>query len=116
MLQTAYLEPGTFNSNALSVETSLYEQYQPEFEDDEKLYSQSKNSNLQSDISIGSSLNWGKIIFNTFTNGLNSFSITPSDFDTELEQAIATLLVLFRSLMYVLMVFEAYLIFKNRKG
>ena len=110
-----YQNPTIYDDNHLSVEQSLYEQYGENFKDDDA-FSGVKNRDYQQETSIGNSLSWGKILLDVFLNGINPFSFTPNDFDTNVEQIVAQMLVIFRSLMYILLLVEVIMFFKNKKS
>jgi hypothetical protein len=110
-----YVNPALYDSSHLSVEQSLYEQYGSEFANDDPFSGVTNRDSLQ-ESSIGNSLSWGKILLDIFLNGINPFSFKPNDFNTAIEQIVAQILVLFRSLMYILLIVEIIMFFKNKKS
>jgi hypothetical protein len=109
-----WLNPQSYDSNYFSVEKSIYEDYGQQMKNDD-LYTSVKNTDIQQEPTIGNSLTWTKLVWDIFATGLNPFSFTPNDFNTPIEKIGAWMLMLFRSLMYILIIIEIIMLLKNKK-
>ena len=49
------------------------------------------------------------------TNGINPFSVSPEDFSHPVEQMVVGVFGLFRLVMGILLIFEIFLVLKNKK-
>lgn len=79
-------------------------------------YSGVTNREFQQETSIGNPISWGKVLLDTFRCGLNPFGFTANDFEHTMEKMVAFIIMLFRSLMWILLILEIYLLFKNKKA
>lgn len=113
--QSAYANITTYSADYIRNELQLYESYEQQFTDDDIIYGGLKNKETLTDPTIGSSLNWGKILLDVFVYGINPFSINSNMFETYIEQMFADLLMTFRLFMWVLLGVEGYFVIKNKK-
>lgn len=111
-----YHDPTNENNDQITTEQQLMEQYEEEIQSNEGIWGGVKRR--ASDLfenTIGNPIKWGYTILKIFIRGLNPFSFSASDFTHPIEQAIANILILFRSLlMGVVVGVSAYMFFKNK--
>lgn len=82
---------------------------------DDTLYSGIKNKDYITETTVGNPITWTQIIFDVLNKGFNPFAITPSDYDTYIENAFAWLLNFVKSIFSLIAILEIYMLFKNRK-
>lgn len=110
---------GLWNSqeptNKLENQIDLYNQYELKAQNEDDLYTGLENDNLIGDITIGNSINWGKLIWDVLAGGINPLSISPTDFTHPVEKIFAYVLILIRAILELMIPLEIYFIFKNKK-
>jgi len=72
-------------------------------------------STLQEEGSFGNAIRLGGLIFKIFIRGLVGLPIDPNGLGNGLEQLAFIVLVMFKAVMYMLIILEIYLVIKNRK-
>lgn len=110
-----YQNPTFYEEDYFYEDNTLYENYGTNFKDSDT-HSGIVNREQQYEVSIGNSIEWGEITLNILWNGLNPFSFTANDFNSDIEKVFANVLILFRSLMYIIIIIEVYMFFKNKKN
>lgn len=111
-----YHNPTQGNLDAINQESSFLEEREQNFESETGIWGATKARISQAyENSIGNSIHWGASIIRVFVRGINPLSIHPNDVDTQAEKAFVYILILIRSLFMVLVIYEAYLVFKNNK-
>lgn len=65
---------------------------------------------------IGNVMKWGLGLYNIFKLGFNPWSISPSDYTNQIEILMARILLGIRSFITALLLFELYVVFKNKKA
>lgn len=65
---------------------------------------------------IGNVLQWGGAIIGILIQGFNPWSISTSQYTNIIEQTIVVIIGTIRTMMTALLMFEIYLIFKNKKS
>lgn len=87
------------------------------FKSDEGIWGSIKNeANQLYESTIGNVMEWGATALNVLLKGLNPFSINSSQYDTNIEKLIATIILVIRSFMTTIVIFEGYSYFKNKKA
>lgn len=111
-----YYDPLSSNTDQVTVEQQLLEQYEQEMESQEGTWGSIKRTTSQLwENTIGNPIKWGWTILKIFWRGINPLSFTPDDFTHPMEQAMAQGIVLFRSLlMGVVVGLSAYMLYKNK--
>lgn len=71
---------------------------------------------LQEEGSFTNALRMGSIIFTLFVRGMIALPFNTAGLGSGLEKMIVFGLLLFKSLMYMLLVIEIYMLFKNKKS
>lgn len=102
------------NSQVITEADSINEKVIIANNDDSK-YGGITSENLVSEQSIGNPISWGNILLNIFTKGFNPISVMPTTSDTVIEQIAISILILIKSLLYIILLIEIYFIFKNKK-
>lgn len=109
--------PYETNQNQLNYETGMIQDFNTQQQSDAGTWGAVKrwfNNNFQ-DITFGNPVKWGAEIAKILWNGINPFSFTPDDFNTTVEQNIASILVFFRLCITLIAGLEIYLLIFNRK-
>lgn len=65
---------------------------------------------------IGNIIKWGLGLYNIFKLGFNPWSISPSDYTNQIEILMARILLGIRSFITAFLLFELYVVFKNKKA
>lgn len=65
---------------------------------------------------IGNIIKWGLGLYNILKLGFNPWSISPSDYTNQIEILMARILLGIRSFITALLLFELYVVFKNKKA
>lgn len=94
-----------------NIEQQVYTYGNPETE-----YAGIINKQYTQETTVGNTVTWSATIWDIFKKSFNPFSLTPSDFETDIEQAIAYVLVLLKSIFYILIALEVFMVFKNKKA
>lgn len=71
--------------------------------------------NLQEEGSYTNALRVGSIIFGLFIRGMVALPFSTDGLGTGLEVIVITALIIFKSLMYMLIILELYMLYKNKK-
>lgn len=111
-----YFNIDQYSNEVVKNQLTFYDTYEGQYQDEDIIYSGVKNKETLTDPSIGSSLNWGKVILDIFLYGINPFSINSSQFETYVEQIFADMLSMFRSFMWIILAIEIYMVIKNKKS
>lgn len=72
--------------------------------------------NLQEEGSFMNALRVGSIIFGLFIRGMVALPVNPAGLGSGLERLITYALLIFKSLMYMLIIIELYMLYKNKKS
>lgn len=83
---------------------------------EETKYGGITNKQYTQETSVGNSISWSGTIWDIFKKAFNPFSLNPDDFDTQIETMFAYMLILLKSMFYVLTIMEVYMMFKNKKS
>ncbi len=108
--------PEVFTSTQIDTETSIIESHEEYFEDEEGWLNTVKSKVNLAVATIGSPIRWGWTIIKIFVRGINPLSFKPSDYDDGVMKMVAYGLTIFRIMMVVLLMLEAYSYIKNKKA
>lgn len=111
-----YVTPTVYNRGDFIDSINFLKDWDDKTNTEEIKYSGAKRPDTQEEPTVMNTFTWGLTMLGVFINGINPLSINRLQFDTTLERIAADLLVLIRLLFTSLMIFEAYLIFKNKKA
>lgn len=113
-----YAHPTTWeNVTQLNTEKDIASDVEQDFVSEEGIWGNVKSTASRLyEGTIGSTIKWGSGLIKIFARGINPFSFSSKDFDTQIEKTIADIIVYIRFLMTILIVFEIYQVFKNRKA
>lgn len=103
------------NYNPSNINMNYTNQQLINMEDQNSLYASQKNTQYQTEFTIGSASNWGVNILNVLWDAAYPWSISTNLAQDELEKAIIIIVNIFRTLISILASLEIYFIFKNRK-
>lgn len=111
-----YNSPQTLDTKQMEVENEKLEESEEYAEEEQSIWGSIKASAEKGyESTIGNPIRWGWTILRIFIRGINPFSFMPSDFTNEIEQEIARVLILIRSLITTITIIEGYMVFKNDK-
>lgn len=112
-----YKNPTIYGDTTAQQEIDIMEDQQAEFEEEETEYGGIPTTDTSGEgKTIGNPIKMGAILWDIVLGGLNPLSIRPGMFQTTTEKIIATMLLMFRSLMAIIAGLELFLLFKNRKA
>ena len=108
-------ESSNFDTTRISTEVNILENFEAEIESNSSTQAIKRVTNTLEDNTAGNTIGLGGTILKVFTRAINPLSFTPTDFEDQLSQTLAWLLILFRSFLILLVGFELYLVLKNKK-
>ena len=77
--------------------------------------STSFQTNTEIGNTIGNTLKMGWNVLSIFAKGLIPYPFNIGDFDTQIEQGVAAVLIMFKSIALALISLEVYMLIKNKK-
>lgn len=112
-----WLGDGEYDQNfIINTDIDNLEDYEQEYIQEDKLELGSTVGTYTGDTSLGDKLSWGNLDWSlVFKEGIQPWSFKPSDFNTVPEQIGAMILVVFRSMWFILIGFEVFLIWWAKK-
>lgn len=118
MIMTGYNNPTEYNNEAVQNEISFIENSQNEYTDEDTgVWGTVKaGAGRLYENTIGNVIKWGYIILSVFIRGINPLSINAGMFENQVLKLIANMILFTRSIMVLVVIFEIYLVFKNKKA
>lgn len=111
-----YLGDKEYDHSIINTDINRLEDYEKEYVSEDKLQQGATVGTYTGETNLGDKLHWANLDWSlVLKNGINPLSFTPTDFDTAVEQVVAAMIILFRSLWMVLIALEAYLLLWGKK-
>lgn len=111
-----YTNPSSYVQGQMTEEQDYLVHYETTSDTNEFIFGGVQRTETQEEPTVIDSFRGGWVLIDIFINAINPLSINRTQFTREIEKIFADFLMLVRSLFILLMIFEAYLVYKNKKG
>lgn len=115
-LAELFMEPTQFPTNQLTTEAQFAKDYENEFESDSGIWASIKSTTTNIwEGTIGNPIKWGYTILRIFVRSALPLPFNESMFETQQEKYIAEGFNWFIHILQIVLIIEAYMVFKNKK-
>lgn len=117
IVSTIYQNPTITTSglHIITTETNNIEDDATKMQSDNTKYSGITSGLVLQETTVGNPITTSGMIWKIFTNGFNPFAILPSQSETTIETLGIYLIMIMKSMIYMLLIYELYIVLKNKK-
>lgn len=117
LIMTMYYDIDNLNTDSLTSITNVLSGYETQANDEDLgWYGNAKKwvADNFAETTVGNTILYGIFILKLMINALNPFPFYYAQYDTLIEQAAVIILGLFRGIFWIILLVQAYVLFKNK--